>query len=546
MTIKSEGTMIPGKLKWYAILALALWLAFSGVAAAEQLYVNESGWWRDGGAFNTSTAPIQAAVDAAAAGDAIYVYGGSYTENVDVDTPLITLEGVGADVVIVTAADSDDHVFEVTADRVNLSCFTVTGATDNWKAGIRLRNANYCNISKNNVSNNRNGILMDSCSDNNMLESNTASNNGCHGIYQYSSDNNTFRNNTANSNSEYGINLWDSSNNTLTNNKMSGNNHNFGIHGYRLPHYLQNIDTSNKVDEAPVYFWVDRQNQQIPDDAGYVGIVNSTNITVRDLALTNNGEGVLFAYTKNSMIENITTSNNWRGIKLWGSSNNTLTNNTANSNNYYGIHVGGHSDSNMLVNNNASENDWGIYLEHSSNNVLHSNTANSNNYYGIRIGYSNNNTITCNWMQNNIEQGIYLYGGSSNNNISYNNIIKNGVLQGGGSYHWQFYNSQSNPVEAKHNYWGAGMNNETIDASTYDDEEGWGEVGFYPFETKPAPCAMTPEESRTFTTTDAVIALQIAAGSRPPDLRWDVSGDKRVTLLDALMISQAAAHAIDL
>ena len=63
--------MIPGKLKWYVILALALWLAFSGVAAAEQLYVNESGWWREGDAFNASTAPIQAAVDAADTVDAI-------------------------------------------------------------------------------------------------------------------------------------------------------------------------------------------------------------------------------------------------------------------------------------------------------------------------------------------------------------------------------------------------------------------------------------------------------------------------------------------
>ncbi len=43
------------------ISVLALWLAFSGVAAAEQLYVNESGWWRDRGVFNASTAPIQAA-----------------------------------------------------------------------------------------------------------------------------------------------------------------------------------------------------------------------------------------------------------------------------------------------------------------------------------------------------------------------------------------------------------------------------------------------------------------------------------------------------
>ncbi len=36
-------------------------LAFCGMAVAEQLYINESGWWRDSGVFNASTAPIQAA-----------------------------------------------------------------------------------------------------------------------------------------------------------------------------------------------------------------------------------------------------------------------------------------------------------------------------------------------------------------------------------------------------------------------------------------------------------------------------------------------------
>jgi len=91
------------------------------------------------------------------------------------------------------------------------------------------------------------------------------------------------------------------------------------------------------------------------------------------------------------------------------------------------------------------------------------------------------------------------------------------------------------------------MNNIMIDASIYDDEEGgWGEVEFYPFETEPVPCAPTPDEPPAFTTADAVIALQIAAGSRPPDSRWDVNGDGSVTSLDALMILQAAAHAIDL
>jgi hypothetical protein len=48
------------------------------------------------------------------------------------------------------------------------------------------------------------------------------------------------------------------------------------------------------------------------------------------------------------------------------------------------------------------------------------------------------------------------------------------------------------------------------------------------------------------TSADAVIALQIAVGSRPFDDAADVSGDKQVTALDALMILQAALDAITL
>jgi hypothetical protein len=56
------------------------------------------------------------------------------------------------------------------------------------------------------------------------------------------------------------------------------------------------------------------------------------------------------------------------------------------------------------------------------------------------------------------------------------------------------------------------------------------------------PCDSKP----AFTTVDVVIALEIAAGSRPFDSRMDVDGDGMVTALDALMILQAAAGRIDL
>jgi len=166
--------------------------------------VNTSGWWRDGGVLNPSGTPIQAAVNAAAAGEIICVGAGSYTENVNVNKQL-TLAGEGADVVTVTAASTLDRVFEVTADYVNISGFNVTGTTG-FKAGIYL------------------GSGVDHC----IISDNTAPGN-YYGIHLYSSSNNTLVNNTVNSNT-YGICLYSCNYNTLTSNTVSLNND--GIHLY--------------------------------------------------------------------------------------------------------------------------------------------------------------------------------------------------------------------------------------------------------------------------------------------------------------------------
>jgi parallel beta-helix repeat protein len=425
MTTKSEGMMIPGKLKWYAILALALWLAFSGVAAAEQLYVNENGWWRDGGVFNVSTAPIQAAVGAADAGDSIYVEGGDYNENVNVDKPRLTLEGAGADVVTVTVVDSDDHVFEVTANYVNISGFVVRGATDSNMAGVYLDNADYCNISENNVYGNYRGILLSS-SNSNILVNNTIS--GNHGgIDMGSSSNyNMLTKNTVNSNDGYGIYLYSSSSNMLTSNTANSNNR--GI-------YMTGDSNSNVL-----------VNNIVSDNDVGIGIESSSN---------------------NTLENNTANSNIWGGIGLWHSSNNTLKSNTANSN--------GH----------------GIHFYDTDNNNIACNWVQNNTQYGFRLYNADNNNIAYNLVQNNTERGFYIHSGSTGNDVSYNNIIENGNYNAtSNGWEWQFYIDQYNPVEAKHNYWGAGMNGNTIDASIYDNEEGgWGEVEFYPFETEP----VTPE-----------------------------------------------------
>jgi len=124
----------------------------------------------------------------------------------------------------------------------------------------------------------------------------------------------------------------------------------------------------------------------VPNGAGCVGVVNSTNITMKDLRLTKNGFGILLVYSKDSRIENINTRDNDYGIYLK------------------------HSSSNMLINNNASNNKCGIYLSSSSNNALTNNSA-LNNWEGIDLSYSNSNTLTINKAISNNYKGIFLWFG---------------------------------------------------------------------------------------------------------------------------------------
>jgi S-layer protein (TIGR01567 family) len=233
----------------------------------ETLTVDDSG-----GADYTS---IQAAVNAAIPMDTIYVHAGEYTENVYVNKRL-TLQGVGAEVVTVRAADAEDPVFEVTADWVNVSGFkikdggigiavcrssvsisnndiqgnlwcgiwlehginsivTYNTIIDNGDDGIGLGESGNNNISYNNIVNNEgNGISVNEagcyglqCGYNNV-KNNNISNNGEDGIYMSCAFNNTILNNNVSHNG-YGIHLSYSSNNTLANNIVNSNNYGIGL-----------------------------------------------------------------------------------------------------------------------------------------------------------------------------------------------------------------------------------------------------------------------------------------------------------------------------
>jgi len=166
--------------------------AFAGVASAKTIYVPDS------------YAKIQWAVDNASAGDTIIVRDGTYTENINVNKPHLTIRSEnGADKTVVQAENTYDNAFKITANYVNISGFTVKGTKavyPDYFAGIYLASsADHCYISHNNVSNNRYGIFLKSST--NVITDNKILDNDI-GIYLYSSSNNNIIKNTVNSNGE--------------------------------------------------------------------------------------------------------------------------------------------------------------------------------------------------------------------------------------------------------------------------------------------------------------------------------------------------------
>ncbi|MEA2053188.1 MAG: NosD domain-containing protein [Euryarchaeota archaeon] len=148
----------------------------------------------------------------------------------DVNVDHLTIKSEhGYDSTVVHAANTSDYVFEVTADYVNITGFTVTDATGAasdyiYTCGIHLYQAEHCSISDNNALNNWRGIYL-VYSSNNSLMNNTAKENSNVGIFLYSSSNNSLMNNTVKDNND-GIYLSSSCNYNLIYNNYFDNTNN--------------------------------------------------------------------------------------------------------------------------------------------------------------------------------------------------------------------------------------------------------------------------------------------------------------------------------
>ncbi|WP_292471188.1 NosD domain-containing protein, partial [Methanolobus sp.] len=384
----------------------------------------------DGGADFTT---IQAAVDAASAGDTILVSPGTYNENVDVDKSVIIGSTDGADVTNVIGTSSDP-VFNLSADETTINGFYINGFNINSNfvsrddgLGIHIFSASGSIVSNNIIEDRFTGISV-SKSENIVLDGNLLQHNEQGIVLVFSNDNNLTGNII---NGEYftgGISLSYSDNNILDSNG-GGRGEIF------LSHSNNNIITNNDAVSSDV----------LPG----INVINSNG----NKLINNNAAGVEVAGDAegNILLNNIVYVPMGTTPPLhMGGTNNTLINNTVYCDQISeaGIVVSG---SNHYLDGNRVEGEGdyepeeepaiggspGIYLEGTSYSRLIGNIVTKQNGDGIRLSSSSHNSLIDNTVVNIAGYGIIL-----NNvgiyiqelNTSYNNTITDNVVElcGGG------------------------------------------------------------------------------------------------------------------
>ena len=268
-----------------------------------------------------------------------------------------------------------------------------------------------------------------------------------------SSIENRFENNLLADN-YYGMYILYSQSIVLRNNQMKNNTRNLCIVDNiqvnpEPPNlYLNDVDSSNMVDGKPVIYWINKHGEAVPSNAGYVALINCSDITVKNLDLSHNGQGISLISTPNLIIAQNRITNTDTGIFLCESSNTIVTENSLDSNGVCveahdspatqissnsltrsgsGISLIGASLDSVVYGNSIIKNTGsGMWLSGISNATISHNNVSENNDTGITLYVSYNNTVAANTITGNRRDGVGLWEEGSGNMISENLVANNG------------------------------------------------------------------------------------------------------------------------
>jgi parallel beta-helix repeat protein len=291
---------------------------------------------------------IQAAVNAAAEGDTIFVKKGIYNENLTVNKSL-SLVGESAGSTVVTG--EGNTALLVQHDNVNVTGFTFRRpSTMRWYYGVHLLNVQRCNVFGNRIESTFIGIWLVDASFNNIYE-NTL-NGDWNGIHLRNSHQNNVSNNYVTGSHDWGISTEGSSNNIIMNNHVASS----GWGGIGLDGGSPN--RNNLIAENVV---------TMCGDIG-IGITSMGSVSNRIVANNITGTGsedygdvaILLAWDSN-LVEGNRLTGNQGGIYLEASQNNTVRRNLIENNQGGGgVRIHGfpsrQASSNVIYENNIVNN----------------------------------------------------------------------------------------------------------------------------------------------------------------------------------------------
>jgi parallel beta-helix repeat protein len=342
---------------------------------------------------------IQAAIDNATPGDTIYVWAGTYYENVVVNKT-VSIIGNGSKDTIIDGGGVED-VVKITADWVNVSGFKLINSGNKYSpipdSGIKLKNVHNVSVLNNNCSFNTVGIFLEWSTSNTILNNNLYSNN-YEGIDLFHSHLNKVINNSCISNRDAGIRAFFSNSNEILGNTCMYHDY-FGITSeYSLSNKISN-NTCKWSKRCGLFFngtdfnIIVNNTSEWNDIQGMIFINSNSNSILDNTCMNNFDCGIVFFKNSNfNSIKNNYCLNNEIGIAFSYSNSNKILNNTCNLNNWSGI-GNQNSDGNIIENNCCELNNVSdITFEGTTSAIVKNNTLSSKGLYFNTLGLEQWNT----------------------------------------------------------------------------------------------------------------------------------------------------------
>jgi len=447
---------------------------------------------------------IQEAINNASNGDIVYVRQGVYFENIILNKT-VSLVGENKTTTIINGNMTGTSVI-IKAFNATIKEFTIMNGTN---GGLVIFGSSDIVVSNNVITNNHGpkysyyfsgaGIIAYN-SMNCIISENLVSSNDKTAIEIRSSNNITVDANNIDRNGG-GIFISGSSGCTLKRNSIIGHILNFGVYGWSLSSYIHDVDSSNKINGKPILYFVNQQNLQIDPatfpEVGYLALINSTDIIVKDFVFKENYQGILLIATNNSVIQNVVLNNNTYGVHSFYSGGNEIINcvasenwegifmrysktgnifiNLTASNNYEGLFIGDCGYINITNSNISNNEGYGIYLTacyYGENNISHNIIA--NNAYGIRLGFSPS-LLRENMIVNN-DVGLWL--SYSKNSTIFHNSFMNNIKQV--HYEYSTPTSWDDGYPSGGNYWGdySGLDEKSGPNQDQPGSDGIGDIPY--------------------------------------------------------------------